>query len=308
MENVVIIGTGCAGWTAAIYTGRANLEPLVLSGTQLGGQLTTTTDVENFPGFPDGVMGPELMSRMQQQAEKFGAKVEYKKVNEISRNEDGTFSLETDQGTVQSKTVIIATGAAPRYLGLENEMNLVGHGVTSCATCDGAFYRDVPVAVVGGGDSACEEANFLTRFASKVYLIHRRDELRASKIMADRVLANEKVEPVWDSGITEYLTDEEGEVRAVNLENLKTGEKSELEVKCVFVAIGHVPNSQFVGGLVDLDENGYVLQNPHSTGTKTSGLYAAGDVADHIYRQAITASGQGCAAAIEAERYLSDGD
>jgi thioredoxin reductase (NADPH) len=306
MENVVIIGTGCAGWTAAIYTGRANLEPLVLSGTQLGGQLTTTTDVENFPGFPDGVMGPELMSRMQQQAEKFGAKVEYKKVNEISRNEDGTFSLETDQGTVQSKTVIIATGAAPRYLGLENEMNLVGHGVTSCATCDGAFYRDVPVAVVGGGDSACEEANFLTRFASKVYLVHRRDELRASKIMANRVLANEKVEPVWDSGITEYLTDEEGEVRAVNLENLKTGEKSELEVKCVFVAIGHVPNSQFVGGLVDLDENGYVLQNPHSTGTKTSGLYAAGDVADHIYRQAITASGQGCAAAIEAERYLSD--
>ncbi|MDA7529297.1 thioredoxin-disulfide reductase [bacterium] len=308
MENVVIIGTGCAGWTAAIYTGRANLAPLVLSGTQLGGQLTTTTEVENFPGFPDGVMGPELMGRMQQQAEKFGAKVEYKKVNKISRNEDGTFGLETDQGMVQSKTVIIATGAAPRYLGLENEMSLVGHGVTSCATCDGAFYRDVPVAVVGGGDSACEEANFLTRFASKVYLIHRRDELRASKIMADRVLANEKVEPVWDSGITEYLTDDEGEVRGVNLENLKTGEKSELEVKCVFVAIGHVPNSQFVGDLVDLDENGYVLQNPHSTGTKTPGLYAAGDVADHIYRQAITASGQGCAAAIEAERYLTDGE
>ena len=308
MENVVIIGTGCAGWTAAIYTGRANLEPLVLSGTQLGGQLTTTTEVENFPGFPDGVMGPELMRRMQQQAEKFGAKVEYKKVNEITRNEDGTFDLETDQGTVQSKTVIIATGAAPRYLGLENEMSLVGHGVTSCATCDGAFYRDVPVAVVGGGDSACEEANFLTRFASKVYLVHRRDELRASKIMADRVLANEKVEPVWDSGITEYLTDDEGEVRAVNLVNLKTGESSELEVKCVFVAIGHVPNSQFVGGLVDLDENGYVLQNPHSTSTKTPGLYAAGDVADHIYRQAITASGQGCAAAIEAERYLADGE
>jgi thioredoxin reductase (NADPH) len=308
MENVVIIGTGCAGWTAAIYTGRANLEPLVLSGTQLGGQLTTTTEVENFPGFPDGVMGPELMGRMQQQAEKFGAKVEYKKVNKISRNEDGTFGLETDQGMVQSKTVIIATGAAPRYLGLENEMSLVGHGVTSCATCDGAFYRDVPVAVVGGGDSACEEANFLTRFASKVYLIHRRDELRASKIMADRVLANEKVEPVWDSGITEYLTDDEGEVRGVNIENFKTGEKSELEVKCVFVAIGHVPNSQFVGDLVDLDENGYVLQNPHSTSTKTPGLYAAGDVADHIYRQAITASGQGCAAAIEAERYLTDGE
>ncbi len=308
MQNVVIIGTGCAGWTAAIYTGRANLEPLVLSGTQLGGQLTTTTEVENFPGFPEGVMGPELMGRMQQQAEKFGAKVEYKKVNEITRNDDGTFDLETDSGTIQSKTVIIATGAAPRYLGLENEMSLVGHGVTSCATCDGAFYRDVPVAVVGGGDSACEEANFLTRFASKVYLVHRRDELRASKIMADRVLANDKVEPVWDSGITEYLTDEKGEVRAVNLENLKTGESSELEVKCVFVAIGHVPNSQFVGDLVDLDENGYVLQNAHSTGTKTPGLYAAGDVADHVYRQAITAAGQGCAAAIEAERYLADGD
>lgn len=308
MENVVIIGTGCAGWTAAIYTGRANLNPLVLSGTQLGGQLTTTTEVENFPGFPDGVMGPELMGRMQQQAEKFGAKVEYKKVDQITRNEDGTFSLTTDSGVIQSKTVIIATGAAPRYLGLENEMSLVGHGVTSCATCDGAFYRDVPVAVVGGGDSACEEANFLTRFASKVYLIHRRDELRASKIMADRVLANEKVEPVWDSGITEYLTDEKGEVRAVNLKNLKTDESSELEVKCVFVAIGHVPNSQFAGDLVDLDENGYILQNAHSTSTKTPGLYAAGDVADHFYRQAITAAGQGCAAAIEAERYLTDAE
>ncbi|MEN8783064.1 MAG: thioredoxin-disulfide reductase [Akkermansiaceae bacterium] len=308
MENVVIIGTGCAGWTAAIYTGRANLEPLVLSGTQLGGQLTTTTEVENFPGFPEGVMGPELMGRMQQQAEKFGAKVEYKKVDEITKNSDGTFTLVTDSGSIHSKTVIIATGAAPRYLGLENEMKLVGHGVTSCATCDGAFYRDVPVAVVGGGDSACEEANFLTRFASKVYLVHRRDELRASKIMADRVLANEKVEPVWDSAITEYLTDDEGEVRAVNLENLKTGGHSELEVKCVFVAIGHVPNSQFVGNLVDLDENGYVLQNAHSTSTKTPGLYAAGDVADHVYRQAITAAGQGCAAAIEAERYLADGE
>ena len=308
MENVVIIGTGCAGWTSAIYTGRANLNPLVLSGTQLGGQLTTTTEVENFPGFPEGVMGPELMSRMQQQAEKFGARVEYKKVESIAKKEDGTFTLTTDSGTVDSKTVIIATGAAPRYLGLENEMKLVGHGVTSCATCDGAFYRDVPVAVVGGGDSACEEANFLTRFASKVYLIHRRDELRASKIMADRVLANEKVEPVWNSAITEYLTDDEGEVRAVTLKNSESDTESELEVKCVFVAIGHVPNSQFVGDLCDLDENGYIVQNAHGTSTKTSGIFAAGDVADHIYRQAITAAGQGCAAAIEAERYLADGE
>ena len=308
MENVVIIGTGCAGWTAAIYTGRANLSPLVLSGTQLGGQLTTTTEVENFPGFPEGVMGPELMGRMQQQAEKFGARVEYKRVVEIAKNDDGTFTIKTDSDEVQSKTVIIATGAAPRYLGLENEMELVGHGVTSCATCDGAFYRDVPVAVFGGGDSACEEANFLTRFASRVYLIHRRDELRASKIMADRVLANEKVEPIWDSAITEYLTDEAGEVRAVTLKNLKSGDESELEVKCVFVAIGHVPNSQFVGDLVDLDEDGYILQIAHSTGTKTPGIFASGDVADHVYRQAITAAGQGCAAALEAERYLADSE
>ena len=209
---------------------------------------------------------------------------------------------------IATKTVIIATGAAPRYLGLENEMSLVGHGVTSCATCDGAFYQNVPVAVIGGGDSACEEATFLTRFASKVYLIHRRDELRASKIMADRALANEKVEPIWDSAVTEYLTDDEGEVRAVTLKNLQSDEESELEVKCVFVAIGHVPNSQFVGDLVDLDENGYIIQNPRGTGTKTPGLFAAGDVADHVYRQAITASGQGCAAAIEAERYLADGE
>lgn len=308
MEEVVIIGTGCAGWTAAIYTGRANLKPLVLSGTQLGGQLTTTTEVENFPGFPEGVMGPELMGRMQQQAEKFGARVEYKKVNEILKNEDGTFTLQTDDETVNAKTVIIATGAAPRYLGLENEMELVGHGVTSCATCDGAFYRDVPVAVIGGGDSACEEANFLTRFASKVYLIHRRDELRASKIMADRVLANEKVEPIWDSAVTEYLTDDEGEVRAVTLENLKSGEKSELDLKCVFVAIGHVPNAQFVGDLVDVDESGYIIQKGHGTSTKTEGIFAAGDVADHVYRQAITAAGQGCAAAIEAERFLTDAE
>jgi len=308
MENVVIIGTGCAGWTAAIYTGRANLSPLVLSGTQLGGQLTTTTEVENFPGFPEGVMGPELMGRMQQQAEKFGARVEYKRVVEIAKNGDGTFTIKTDSDELQSKTVIIATGAAPRYLGLENEMELVGHGVTSCATCDGAFYRDVPVAVVGGGDSACEEANFLTRFASRVYLVHRRDELRASKIMADRVLANEKVEPIWDSAITEYLTDEAGEVRAVTLKNLKSGDESELEVKCVFVAIGHVPNSQFVGDLADLDEGGYILQNAHSTGTKTPGIFASGDVADHVYRQAITAAGQGCAAALEAERYLADSE
>ena len=202
--------------------------------------------------------------------------------------------------------MIVATGAAPRHLGIPGEQKLIGHGLTSCATCDGAFYRDVPVCVIGGGDSAAEEAGFLTRFASKVYLIHRRDELRASKIMADRALANPKIEPVWNSTVTEYLTDEKGEMRAVMLKNLVNGEEKELEVACVFVAIGHVPNSAFLGDLVDKDENGYILQNPGRTSTKTTGLFAAGDVADHYYRQAITAAGQGCAAALEAERYLSD--
>ena len=306
MEEVIIIGTGCAGYTAAIYTARANLNPLILSGTQPGGQLTTTTEVENFPGHPDGVMGPELMQRMQQQAEKFGTRIEYATVESIEKRDDGTFALKAGDKTLEAKTVIIATGAAPRHLGLPNEKDLIGRGLTSCATCDGAFYRDVPVCVIGGGDSACEEADFLTRFASKVYLIHRRDELRASKIMADRVLANDKIEPIWNSGVSEYLTNDKGEMRAVTLKNTVDGSESELEVECVFVAIGHIPNSKFVGDLVDLDDNGYILQVPGRTATKTEGLYAAGDVADHYYRQAITAAGQGCAAALEAERYLSE--
>ena len=306
MENVIIIGTGCAGYTAAIYTARANLTPLMISGTQPGGQLTTTTEVENFPGFPDGIMGPDMMMAMQKQAEKFGTRIQYANVESISREAVGTFRVKLGEETLSAKTVIIATGAAPRHLGLPNEKQLIGHGLTSCATCDGAFYRDVPVAVIGGGDSACEEAGFLTRFASKVYLIHRRDELRASKIMADRALDNPKIEPVWNSGVTEYLTDEKNEMRAVKLKNLVDGSESELEVACVFVAIGHVPNSSFVSGLVDLDENGYILQTPGRTSTKTPGLFAAGDVADHYYRQAITAAGQGCAAALEAERYLAD--
>ena len=306
MENVIIIGTGCAGYTAAIYTGRANLTPLMLTGTQPGGQLTTTTEVENFPGFPEGIMGPELMMNMQKQAEKFGARIEYANVESVAKNGDGSFTVKTSSGEHQARTVIIATGAAPKHLGLPNEKTLIGRGLTSCATCDGAFYRDVPVAVIGGGDSAAEEATFLTRFASKVYLIHRRDELRASKIMADRALANPKIEPVWNSTVTEYLTDDAGEMRAVTLENLVTGEKSELELKCVFVAIGHVPNSAFLGDLVDLDENGYIVQNAGRTSTKTEGLFAAGDVADHYYRQAVTAAGQGCAAALEAERYLAE--
>ena len=305
MENVIIVGTGCAGYTAAIYTARANLGPLLLSGTQPGGQLSTTTEVENFPGYPDGIRGPDLMMKMQAQAEKFGARIAWASVESVERRADGTFLLQAGSESFEARTVIIATGATPRHLGLLGEQALIGHGLTSCATCDGAFYRDVPVCVIGGGDSACEEADFLTRFASKVYLIHRRDKLRASKIMADRVLANPKIEPVWNSTVSEYLTDEKGEMRAVKLKNLSTGAEHELEVACVFVAIGHVPNSSFVGNLVDKDENGYILQNPGRTATRTPGLFAAGDVADHYYRQAITAAGQGCAAALEAERYLS---
>jgi thioredoxin reductase (NADPH) len=305
MENVIIIGTGCAGWTAAIYVARANLKPLVLAGDQIGGQLTTTTEVENFPGFPEGIMGPELMMKMQQQAERFGTRMEYVAATKVEKLADDTFVVTAGEKSYEARSIIIATGASPRHLGLPNEKELIGHGLTSCATCDGAFYPDVPVAVIGGGDSACEEAVFLSKFASKVYIIHRRDELRASKIMADRVLAHEKIEPIWDSAVSEYVTDDKGEMTQVRLQNRKSNEESLVDVKCVFVAIGHIPNTQFLVDLVNLDPNGYLLREK-GTQTSLEGVFAAGDVADHDYRQAITAAGSGCAAALEAERYLSE--
>jgi thioredoxin reductase (NADPH) len=310
MENVIIVGTGCAGLTAAIYTARANLAPLVLEGHEPGGQLSTTTLVENFPGFKEGIDGPELIMNMKAQAERFGSRFQYSTVTEFEPAK-GHVRVKLDDQWVETRTLIIAAGASARYLGLPNEKKMIGHGLTSCATCDGAFYRNVPVCVVGGGDSAAEEATFLTRFASKVYLIHRRDSLRASKIMADRALSNPKIEPIWNTVVTEYLTDDQGEVRAVKIRDAKGGNERELEVKCVFVAIGHVPNTAPYKGHLDMDENGYLLQQPgpggtFSTATKIPGVFAAGDVADHVYRQAITAAGQGCAAALDAERYLAD--
>ena len=298
----MIVGTGCAGLTAAIYTARANLAPLVLEGRLPGGQLTTTTAVENFPGFPDGVDGPDLIQRMHQQAEKFGARFRYGVVEGFEPG--APHRVNVDGEWIETKALIVASGASPRYLGIEGEAALIGHGLTSCATCDGAFYRNVPVCVVGGGDSACEEAGFLTRFASKVYLIHRRDTLRASKIMADRTLANPKIQPVWNALLTAYLTDGAGEVSGVRLRDKVTGIESEIQVKCVFSAIGHEPNTSAFRGVLETDASGYLVQRS-GTATNIPGVFAAGDVADHTYRQAITASGQGCASAIDAERWLA---
>ena len=303
MEKVVIVGTGCAGLTAAIYTGRAQLSPLVLEGRQPGGQLTTTTAVENFPGFPEGVDGPDLIMRMHEQAEKFGARFQYGTLEDFEKG-DRHHRIKIDGNWIETETLIIASGAAARWLDLPDERKLIGHGLTSCATCDGAFYRDVPVCVIGGGDSACEEATFLTRFASVVYLIHRRDTLRASKIMADRALSNPKIKTLWNRKPVAYLTDDAGEMRGIVLEDTGTGAREELAVKCVFVAIGHTPNTAPFRGKLDMDENGYLIQR-EGTKTNVAGVFAAGDVADHVYRQAITAAGQGCAAAIEAERYLA---
>lgn len=304
MEKVVIIGSGCAGLTAAIYSARANFSPLVLEGKEPGGQLTTTTLVENFPGFVEGIDGPTLIMNMKAQAQRFGARFEYAFVEDLEQA-DGFVRLKIDGKWIETRTLIVASGASARYPGLPNERKQIGHGLTSCATCDGSFYRNVPVCVIGGGDSACEEAMFLTRFASKVYLIHRRDTLRASKIMAERALANPKIEPIWDSVLTEYLNDEAGELRAVSVLNRKTNVESELDVKCVFSAIGHTPNTAPFRGKLDMDAEGYLIQHK-GTATNIPGVFAAGDVADHVYRQAITSAGQGCAAALDAERYLAN--
>jgi thioredoxin reductase (NADPH) len=303
MEKMIIVGTGCSGLTAAIYAARANFNPLVLEGHEPGGQLSTTTLVENFPGFPEGIDGPALIMNMKSQAERFGARFEYATLSDFETT-GSLLRVKLDERWVETQSLIIASGASAKWLGLPREKELVGHGLTSCATCDGAFYRNVPVCVVGGGDSACEEANFLTRFASKVYMIHRRDSLRASKIMADRTIANPKVEILWNSAPVEYLTDSEGEMRAVTLRDTVSGAQRELEVKCVFVAIGHTPNTKPFVGKLDMDADGYLLQR-NGTHTNIPGVFAAGDVADRTYRQAITAAGQGCAAALDAERYLS---
>lgn len=304
MENVVIIGSGCAGWTAALYTARAGLQPLVLTGIQPGGLLTTTTIVENFPGFPEGVDGFELMTRMQKQAERFGAKTSFGTVESADFSKQ-PYVLTVDGEPVETRTVIIATGASHRHLGLESEHQLENKGVTYCATCDGALpmFRNQPLVVVGGGDSACEEATYLTRFGSVVYLIHRRDTLRASKIMAERALANPKIKPVWDSVVTEVLEVQQDKVTGVRVKNVKSNAESVIDCAGVFVAIGHVPNTQIFKDQIDLDENGYVLPKQGAS-TNVPGVFVAGDCADHVYRQAITAAGMGCAAAIEAERHL----
>ncbi|MEK0446973.1 MAG: Thioredoxin reductase [Verrucomicrobiota bacterium] len=303
MEKMIIVGTGCSGLTAAIYAARANFAPLVLEGHEPGGQLSTTTLVENFPGFPEGIDGPALIMNMKSQAERFGARFEYATVQEFETAGDH-LKVKLDDRWVETQTLVVASGASAKWLGLPGEKELIGHGLTSCATCDGAFYRNVPVCVVGGGDSACEEANFLTRFASKVYLIHRRDTLRASKIMADRTLANPKIEVLWNSIPAGYLTDSEGEMRAIRLTDANSGTERELEVKCVFVAIGHTPNTKAFQGKLEMDADGYLIQR-NGTHTNIPGVFACGDVADRTYRQAITAAGQGCAAALDAERYLS---
>lgn len=307
VEDVIILGTGCAGLTAAIYAARANFKPLVIEGKQPGGQLTTTSEVENFPGYPEGIDGYELMQRLRKQAERFGTRTISDTIESVDF-EGVIKKLHSANNIYEAKVVIIATGASPRLLGVPGEWELFGgKGVTTCATCDGAFYRDMEVVVVGGGDSACEEALFLTRFCSKVSIIHRRDNLRASTIMAKRALSHPKIFTVWDSVVEEIVGVAEGAVSGIKLKNLKTNESSVMPCKGVFIAIGHVPNTKPFEKYLKMDSLGYIVPEVGSmVKTGIAGVYAAGDCVDHLYRQAITAAGTGCQAALEAERWLAE--
>jgi len=304
----LIIGSGPAGYTAAIYAARADLKPMLYQGMQPGGQLTITTEVENFPGYPEGVQGPQMMEELKAQAERFEADVRWGFIKEVDLSKRPFVAVADDGKQIEAETVIIATGASARWLGLESEKEFNGAGVSACATCDGYFYRGKVVAVVGGGDTAAEEATYLSKLAKKVYLIHRRDELRASKAMQNRVENTENIEVLWNHTTKEILGEKEGFMKSVTgalLENVLTGEQKTIEIDGFFVAIGHKPNSDFLKGQLDLDENGYIITKAGTTQTNIEGVYAAGDVQDHIFRQAVTAAGSGCMAAIEAERWLA---
>lgn len=302
---LIIIGSGPAGLTAALYSARADLNPLIVDGIQPGGQLMITTDVENYPGFPEGVMGPDLMERFRSQAERFGASYHFGTVASVELSDDARVLHMDDGSSLSCDALILATGATARLLGLENESKLMGYGVSACATCDGAFFRDQKVVVVGGGDTAMEEASFLAKFASEVHIVHRRDELRASKPMQARVKNNEKCHFIWNSQVVDCLGEiAEGGLTGVILEDTETGARSTFDCNGLFLAIGHTPNTEFLGQWLEKDENGYLLNEPDSTRTKIAGVFACGDVIDHVYRQAITAAGTGCMAALDAERYL----